>query len=113
MKENITYDSSSELIWNNPYGLALALLIFFFLTFEFWALITVMGFNALFRAKKHVLYIQALELENKRLKEKFNELRLRWHSGEGVEDLRFESVGEKHFYVKQDDPTPAAWQEHE
>jgi len=50
------------------YGWALSAIAFFLLTFELWAFLFVGAFNTLFREKKRSLYIQALELENKRLR---------------------------------------------
>jgi len=50
------------------YGWALSAIAFFLLTFELWAFLFVGAFNTLLREKKRSLYIQALELENKRLR---------------------------------------------
>jgi len=50
------------------YGWALSAIAFFLLTFELWAFLFVGAFNTLLREKKRSLYIQSLELENKRLR---------------------------------------------
>lgn len=82
----------ASIIYKSYYGLAIALILFFFLTLDFWIILFVSAFNVLFRAKKHVLYIQALEIENTRLKAKVNELRSRWHNDEDAEDLPYEDI---------------------
>lgn len=61
------YNTSTQSIFDG-YGLLLAMILFFLLTFELWVFLFVGAFNALLREKKRSLYIQSLELENKRLR---------------------------------------------